>query len=425
MSNYKFLGIKEWKIPFITNNKILVKNIGVLGIARMFTKAVAFIFSAWIGRNLGVKDFGLYSLGMTWAVIIFSIVEFGLEIIIRREVARDKTITQKYLSNALGIRLLSSILALAIAYIITTIIGYSLETKLVILSISLITAVDYVTLLFFAVIEAHESMELEAVVILIRGVLLLMFTPIIFALGGNLWWFILLLLIIAISKFLQSNYFMITRFVRPRLAFDMKFWGALIIEAYPLAFISIFAILYFRIDSVMLSIYSNEEAVGIYNAAYSFMAGTSAISSAFFASVFPRFSKAVNDKVALRKLFYNSLGIMFIFGLLAAVVTTVGATQIITLFFGDAFVGQSDKALRILAWAIFFLSLSSTCGIFLNATNHQKATMYITGLVAIVNVVLNLILIPQWSFIGAAIVTVISYFVGFTTMFIYIRAKII
>ena len=143
----------------------------------------------------------------------------------------------------------------------------------------------------FAVIEAHESMELEAVVILIRGVLLLIFTPIIFALGGNLWWFILLLLIIAISKFLQSNYFMITRFVRPRLAFDMKFWGALIIEAYPLAFISIFAILYFRIDSVMLSIYSNEEAVGIYNAAYSFMAVLQLFHLHFSPQFFPDFLK--------------------------------------------------------------------------------------------------------------------------------------
>ena len=193
MFNHKFLGIKKWKIPFITNNAKLAKNIGMLSFARLFTKLVAFIFSAWIGRNLGVKDFGLYSLGMTWAVIVFSIVEFGLEIIIRREVARNPEVAHKYLSNSLSIRLVSSFFALVLVYIITNVIGYSLETQLVILSISLVTAFDYATLLFFAVIEAHETMELEAVVIMIRGVLLLIFTPIIFALGGNLWWFILLL----------------------------------------------------------------------------------------------------------------------------------------------------------------------------------------------------------------------------------------
>ena len=140
---------------------------------------------------------------------------------------------------------------------------------------------------------------------------------------------------------------------------------------------------------------------------------------AFLRSVFPSFARQASEPQRLSRTFYQALAIMAVVGLIIALAISALANSIITSVFTSKFASSAD-ALIILAWAALFMFTSSVCSVMLNATGRQKAAMYVIVYMAVVNVALNLWLIPQFGYMGASYATLATYACGLIVMLVII-----
>lgn len=211
----------------------------------------------------------------------------------------------------------------------------------------------------------------------------------------------------------------IWKFARPKIEFDLIFWRQILKEAWPFGLSGVFSSIYFWIGSVMLSSMQGNEVVGWFNAAYRLVLSLSVIPGVYFTAAFPVMSKYyVTSKDSLKLMNEKSIKYMLILAMPIAVGTTLLANKIITLIFGSGY-GNSIIALQLLVWAVAFVFLSSGLARLFESLNRQLMVTIVTGACAIVNVALNLILIPLYSYKGAAVTTMATEFVALTILYIY------
>jgi O-antigen/teichoic acid export membrane protein len=190
---------------------------------------------------------------------------------------------------------------------------------------------------------------------------------------------------------------------------DLGIWKELLKNSWPLALSVVFMSICARIDQVMLFQMKGKEELGFYAAAVKLAESPFMIAGAFLASVFPLlFEYAVTSPDVFKRIYQISFKYLMIFIIPIAVMTTLYSKQIILVCYGRDFL-PSQIALAILIWATVFGYTGWVHSNLLIATNLQLFDIIFTGFPAFLNVVLNLILIPKYSFIGAAIATTISY----------------
>jgi O-antigen/teichoic acid export membrane protein len=396
----------------------VLRNTSLLAVANVLDRVIAFVVVITIGRELGKVEFGRYSIGVAVATIVFQVSALGLNVIVKRQSARDRSLIGRYVGNTLSIQVLTGLMGIFVVVAFGLIAGYGTDTTGAMVGLAVVFALEMLIQLPFAVFESQERMEYELAVISVR-ILLPLCLPLVFALGYGLQgiiaaWMAINLLRVGLALWLAH-----TRFHPIRLQADLGFWRALIAESYPLVFATLFGAIYYRMNALMLSFYQGEAEVGIFNAAFSFLNVAGVLSVAFLRSVFPRFAQQACQPQRLQRTFYIALATMAFAGFAIALSMSLLADVIITVVFTSEF-ANSGAALVILAWAGFFMFMSSTCGVLLNATRRQRVSMYITAGMAAVSVLIGMWLIPALGYIGASYVTLISYVLGFVTMLVVI-----
>ena len=187
---------------------------------------------------------------------------------------------------------------------------------------------------------------------------------------------------------------------------------------------NIFIVVYFRIDTVMIAILRNDLELGWYSAAYRLLEGMILIPNMIMAPIYPVFSRLFISSIdSLMLLYKYVLKIMTIISLPITIVAMFLSEEIIRTFYGTAF-ANSTYALLILIWAIPFIFLTFVFGALLPAINKQNINTISTGICMIFNILLNLILIPSYGYLGASIVTVLTEVILSGSLFFYISRKV-
>jgi len=385
-----------------------MRNTGILSFTNIVNTGLLFLLSIYIARALGVIDFGKFSLAIAFSMIVFRFSDLGIGIMLKREVARNPSVAEKYLNNGISLRLISSAIAMMSVWVLVMVLGYPSDTAIAILLISFGTAATEISNLFISLFQGMEKMEYQAISTISASSAKFFLCTLAIILGYGIIAVCSLFMLSSILQMVISGVLTKKRFVRPGLLFDFDFWKKLIRESYPLAFALVFVMMYYRIDTVMLSMIKGEDAVGIYNAAYNILMGLAIIPSSFLPAVFPNLSRFFKESnVKLRKGFKKALMLMGLSGLTIAILGTIFAKDVISIIYGASYM-ESVLTLQILMWALLFLFMNNTVGITLNATNRQKANMFIVGTAVIVNIILNLLLVPVLTYEGAAIATLIT-----------------
>jgi O-antigen/teichoic acid export membrane protein len=199
---------------------------------------------------------------------------------------------------------------------------------------------------------------------------------------------------------------------------DWNFWRPTIKEALPFGLSGVFVTIYFWIDSLMLSVIQGNQAVGWYNAAYRLVFSLLFIPTVFNTAVFPAMSRFyLSSQNSLQLMWKKYLRFMLILGIPIGVGTTLLARRIILLIFGEGY-APSVVVLQLLIWSMVFIFANAPFFRLFESTNKQIVVTKITGLMVIVNVAINLILIPKFSYVGASIATLITEFVVVTLAFV-------
>ena len=194
-----------------------------------------------------------------------------------------------------------------------------------------------------------------------------------------------------------------------KIEIDLRYGIKLLKESIWLIFSGIAAVIYLKIDQLMLGIMVNETAVGIYSIAVKFSEIWYFFPTALAAAFFP---KLLSDKNLSVESYENSLQLlldcMFVFSLLVVIFTIVFSSVFIPFLYGPDYV-QSASLLNIQIWACCFVFMRAISSKWLIAESLVRFSLVSQGSGAIINVAMNYYLIPIWQAEGAAWATLVSY----------------
>ena len=276
---------------------------------------------------------------------------------------------------------------------------------------------------FGAIFQAYEDMKYITLNEIIEKVFLLSLSFVLIRQGFGLISIGILYFFSGVLYFFLNIGFVYWKFLRPRYRIDTRFWIETLKEAIPLAIIIIISMVYYHIDIVMLGKMKGEEVAGWYGVSYHLFFALATIPGAFLSAMFPVMSRFFKEsKELLRKAFQKSFKAIVGAGIPVSVGSFLLSERIILFLFGPQY-KNSITALKILSFLIIFSYLNGLAGYFLTSINRQALTAKILAFTVGVNIFLNLILIPRYSYIGAASATVVSEVLFFLLFILSIRRQ--
>lgn len=404
----------------MTTAKRIIKNSGVILFARIASQILNFFFFIYVAK-LGVQSFGAFSLALALASIFAIFTDLGLRELTAKEIARDKTLVSKYFSNILSIKLLAFVIAIIALFTFANIIKYPELTRNIIYLISISIIFNALSEVIYGLFQAYEKMEFEAIGRFLKNIFL--FFGVLIVVHNN-WGILILALFYSLASIAVLFYVFsvfLLKFKIIKLELDLNFCKNLLKKSLPFALVAIFGTMLHWIDTVMLSAIKGEEVVGWYNVAYRIILVAIFIPSAVSAAIYPVMSRfCLESREKLKILVNKSFKYLTISGVSIGIFTTIFADKIILIFFGTEY-APSIMALRILIWATVMVFTGSSFSILFSATNKQVLLAKIVGISVLVNIILNFILIPKYSYIGASFTTVVSIFLLNVILFLEVK----
>ena len=399
----------------------IAKNTAVLFSSQIISYILLFFSTIYMARYLGTEGFGILSLALAITGIYAIFADLGLNTFTVREVSKDRSLSNKYLVNISIIKVFLSFLTLFITYLTVTTINYSQEVSSVIYIIILSIIFSSFTGIFNSIFQAHEKIKYQSVSNILNGII--MFVIVLFAIYNNLGLltFATIYLISSVVILVYSFTIYSLKFHVPKLEVDPKFWKPTLTEAWPFGLSGLFATVYVWIDTFLLSIMVGDAIVGIYSAAYRIITFLLFIPIIFNTVIFPLMSTFfISSKSSLKTTLNKYFKLMLIISIPMGVAITILSDKIILLIFGSNFTG-SIIALQILIWATVLIFINSPFVQLMQAVNHQMTLTKIGAICMFENIILNLLLIPHFSYIAASFITVFTELTGLMIVFYVIH----
>ena len=377
-------------------------------IADVGSKLASVVFFVVMARELGNEQFGVFAFGLAFVTLASTLANFGQDQILTREVARDHGLLDRYFANTMAIKLVIAGISLAVTIGIATAAGLDSVTRDVTILLGLAVVLELLMSTCFASYQAFERLEYIPVALIsqrfltaVVGIAALLGGAGVVAVAG-------IYLAGAVVGFALAVWLLLERVARPRLAVDTHRWWPLMRAALPIGLAGVFAVVLFRIDTVMLAAYESKDVVGDYSAAYRLFEATLFVSWSIGAAVYPVFSRlSPSSEPSVGFVYERSLKLVTALTLPLAAGAAVLPGPVVDTLYGEQY-DEAAPALRLLAPAIALYPLSYLGGYLLVSQNRQRVLTLVYGVVALENVLLNLVLIPTLSLEGAALGTSIS-----------------
>ena len=372
----------------------VAKNAGALVIGTIVNKICSLAFFILIGRHFGEIGLGNYTFALSFVAIFIVLGDMGLNMLAIREVAKDKSSAAKYLGNIAVLKMILSAIAVGIIFLAINLLNYPPEATTIVYIVGASMFFDSLSRALRWVFQAYQRMEYEALVNIVQGLFLLGIGSGMLYLGRGLINLAVAHLFANAAIFCLSFVITVRNFVKPKFEIDFGFWKHLIKFAIPIGLMNIFVIVYFSTNTVMLSLLKGSASVGLYNAGYKLIEAIKFIPTMFVLAIFPVMAVFYKSSIeSLQKVLRKSVQYMFLLALPIAGGVTMLSYKIIPAIWGERF-AQSIIVLQILVWVSALSFVSSIAHHYLVARDKQKIALYTIGTGLILNVILNLLLIP-------------------------------
>ncbi|MBU0648444.1 flippase [Patescibacteria group bacterium] len=387
-------------------------NTLVQTVGKVMVVATSVTTISLLTRYLGEEGFGEYTTTMTYLGFFGIVVDLGMYLIVVRELARDKKEGEKYLNNAFGLRLILGLLILALAPLLAYLVfPYSSVVDLAIA----IGAVSFWFINLNQIVVSLFQVNLhmwKLVVGEVLGRLAILGLTYFFVLqNGDLLSFIWANVVGNVVLF-GVSYLFAVRYIKLVPKFDWKIWKVILVETLPLAVVVLLNRIYFNIDTIFLSVFKSQEEVGIYGLPYKVLDILISFPSIFAGLVFPTLAKHGLGKLSeLRRVYQKSFDFMMLTSLPMLVGLVMLADPIIRLLGGKEGFSDSVLILQILSVAVLFVFFSTLSNNLVIAVKMQKKLMTISLVSVVINLALNIWLIPKYSYWAASSITVLTEFI--------------
>ena len=397
------------KIEHRPNLLKILGNTGWLFFDKILRMGMGLLVGVWVARYLGPEQFGLFNYATAIVALFTAIATLGLNNIVVRDLVKHPEDASATLGTAFLLQMIGGGLALIAAVIAVSVMRPDDSTARIIEAIfglaMVFKASDVVRYWFESKVQSKYTVWVENAAFLVFAAIkvalilneapLLAFVSIVLAEA-------ILVAILLIAIYVQQG--------NKLAAWKYQFSRAksLLRDSWPLILSGLAAMIYMRIDQIMLGQMLGDEAVGVYSAALRLSEVWYFIPMTIAASVFPAIIEARKKShevyhQRLKQLFE----LMVILALALALPISFLSESIMAVLYGPGF-ADSAQVLVIHVWTGLFVFSGVASSRWFIAENLQKYTFYRTLAGCGVNVGLNFVLIPRYGPIGSAWASVIS-----------------
>lgn len=397
------------------NISFFLYSFSKVAIANLITKPLWVLLFIFAARELGTEQFGIYTYAISVVIIISIFIDFGFDYIAVRDISQNSLkLTNKFSEVGLSRLILSSITVFLIfiyAYLFKTFDSFQFKTVVIVLffQIAIINS-QFIR----SIASALQDFSLYAKMIVFDKGLLIVFGFAILQVSKNLENFLLVLLlaniisVVAFIVVLKKKYQL--KFVLPEKSSLLSLFK----NSAPLLVMNIFIMAYFRIDVILLDyLVKDKSIVGVYGTIHRIIEMYFLIPTIIMSTAYPIISKYYSDN----KEFVINLVNKILFSLSAItlpfiIVISFNAFEINYFIFGAEYI-EGYKGLQYIIWTILPLGFNYVLGYLLISINKQFYCALSIAFASIINIALNIILIPKLSFVGTSIAMLVTEVVIF------------
>lgn len=387
----------------------VVHNASYMTVASIAQKVIAFLYFTLIARFIGAEGTGQYFFALSFTTIFVVFVDLGLTNVFIREAAQSKERVGKYLSAILSMKVALGVLSYAVMVMVMHLLGYEGELRTLIYLSGITMLFDSFHLSLYGSLRALGDLKYEAWATIGSQLLTLILGSFFLFQGYPLIFLILAFTISSACNVCFAVWVLRSRYqigIVPRA--DQKIIKPFLKIAAPFAVAAVLARLYSYADTMILKQVVGDIAVGWYSIAYKITFAFQFIPLALVAALYPSFSTYFkNEKEKLASTF--EYGLLYLFLIAAPIAVGIGVLAqdiIITIYTAEYM--NAVLPLQILISSIVFSFLSFPIGALLNACHRQTAQTCVVATALLVNVGLNLWLIPSHGVVGAAIAALVG-----------------
>jgi len=385
------------------------KNTGWMFFGQMFSLLVSFFIGAWLARYLGPKNYGVFNYAIAFAGLFAFVAPLGVDAILNHDLVANPEKSNELMGTAFSLKLFGGFLAFLLASIFVYFLeaDYLIKLIVVIFSFSFVfMSFNSIAIFFNANVESKKNVK-----VLITTTFFISILKIILIIGnfGIIW----LAAIYLMEVFLQAIGYL---FIYKKNKFYIKDWYFdktlafnILKKSWLLMLASAAAFIYLKIDQVMIGRMMGATEVGLYAAAVKMADVWYFIPSIICSSLFPAIINAKKNSDELYRHRLNNL-YWFMFILSAAIALPISflSKTLMLFIFGSSYVAAAS-VLSIYIWAGVGIFLGTAINQYLMSEDMLKAIFILNLSTMIINIILNLYLIPLIGLNGAAIATLISY----------------
>ncbi|NNF58367.1 MAG: flippase [Rhodothermaceae bacterium] len=395
------------------------RNLIALTVARGVTTVFTLLLTAYLTRTLEPQAYGILGFGTALLSYFLLFTRLGFDVVGVREVARAPERVIELTGTITGIQFILSVTAYVLYAMVVLLLPKSGLFKLVLLVQGLALFAQAISMEW--VYQGVERMGVLAVrsvaiaVLHLAAVLFFVHSP----------EDVLLAAAAQVGALLLLNgwlvFTLVRNFGRFRLHWNLQAWRALLPSALPIAASTFMIGVFYNLDLVMLGVFRGEAEVGLYTASVRALTAVLIPAIVIAQAFFPALSHVHEQLPLMRERARRFAALMLPVGLPLATATALLAHPLIVLFAGDVYApAASAFALLMVNAGVVYVNM--TLGQPILAWNREKAYMAILGGGALLDVVLNLFLIPRYGIVGAASTTVLAQgMVGAGLAIVHIR----
>ncbi|HEY9809681.1 MAG TPA: flippase [Halomicronema sp.] len=388
--------------------KVLSNTAWLFG-EKILQMALGLLVGVWVARYLNPQNFGLLNYATALVGLLSPFATLGLHQIVVRDLTRNSSEKDEILGTAFVLKLLGGLVTFAATFGLVMVLNPEDKLTHWLVAIAatgtLFSSFDVIDFWFQSQVQSKYTVWSTNTAYILINVVKITLIQLKASLVAFSW-------ALTAEKAVAAVALMTTYNLKGYQARAWRFsWvraQELVSQSWPLIISSFVIMIYMRIDQVMLGQMREPGEVGIYSAAVKVAELWYFIPGAVVQSVFPTVVKA-KDKD--EKLYYERLQQLFNFmawiSYAVAIPMTFLSSQIVWLLYGNKYAGAAPS-LAVLVWAGLFVSLGMARSPWLITEGLMKYSAATTAVGAVINMILNFLLIPKYGGLGAGIATVIA-----------------
>lgn len=392
---------------------LLVKPLAIFGI------------DAGVQNEVGTENYGLYFSLLNLSYLFNIFLDLGVNNYTTKNIAKYPAIVPRYMGKLLALKIILFVVYACVTLVLAKLIGINIFG----FSILWILILNQFFVVFIAYLRSHFTglllFKSEALLSVLDKILLIF-------IAGYCLYFSDIKMTISLFVYIQLLCYLITFIIAfailmkqigaPRIKWNPIFTLAILKNSLPYALLILLMMFYSRTDSIMIErmLPDGDLQSGYYAQGFRLLDAVFVFSMLFSSLLFPIFSRMLKNKLNIESLLRSSLGILLSGALVLALVCLLYGKQILSWIYTDI------DSLAINSFAFLMLSFIGLCviliyGTLLTANGNLKFLNTISAIGIVVNIVLNLLLIPKYGAPGAAFTTFVTQSIIAITQFIYAK----